>query len=72
MAFSFEIICGPQFLFEDLIFWYLNFWIVWTILDGEMDKTKFVELDEVYNFVVDNFLFEIIYGPKILFEDLIF
>ena len=72
MAFSFDIIYGPQILFEDLIFLYLNFWIVWTILDGEMDKTKFVELDVVYNFVVDNFLFEIIYGPKILFEDLIF
>ena len=41
--------------------------------DGEMTKIKLVDLDEIYIFVVDDFLiFEIIYGPKILYEALIF
>ena len=33
---------------------------------------KVVDLDEIYNFVVDDFSFEIIYGLKILSEVSIF
>jgi hypothetical protein len=32
---------------------------------------KCVYFDEIYNFVVDDFSFEIIYGPKNIFEVLI-
>jgi hypothetical protein len=42
------------------------------ILDGETIKTKVVDLKELCNFVVDNFLFKIIYACKIMFEFLIF
>jgi hypothetical protein len=42
------------------------------ILDGETIKTKVVDLKELCNFVVDNFLFKIIYACKIMFEFLTF
>jgi hypothetical protein len=31
------------------------FWIVQTTLDEKMTKIKVVDLDEIYNFVVDNY-----------------
>ena len=34
-----------------------------------MTKTKFVDLEKLLNFVVDNFLFSIYYGPKYLFQN---
>jgi hypothetical protein len=37
-----------------------------------MTKIKVVNIDEIHNFVVDDFSFEILYGPKIFFEVLIF
>jgi hypothetical protein len=37
-----------------------------------MIKTKVIDSDEFCNLVFDNFSFEIIYYPKILFEVLIF
>jgi len=39
-------------MFEFLIF---EIWIFQMILDGEMPKTKVVDLEELYNFVVDKF-----------------
>ena len=41
-------------------------------MDGDMTKTKVVDLKKLYNFVVDNFSFEIIYSGKTLFEFLTF
>ena len=37
-----------------------------------MANTKVVDLDEICNFIDENLLFEIIYGPKIMLEDLLF
>jgi hypothetical protein len=37
-----------------------------------MTKTEVVDLEKLYNFVVDNFSFEIIYLKKIKFEFLTF
>ena len=36
--------------------------------DGEMTKTKVVDLEKLYNFVVDNFSFEIILSRETMFE----
>ena len=36
--------------------------------DGEMPKTKVVDLEKLCNFVVDNFLFEIILSRKSMLE----
>ena len=55
MTFSFETIYGPRILFEALKFWNSFFWIIQMALDEEMTKSKVVELDEIYNFVVDNY-----------------
>ena len=55
MTFSFENIYGPRILFEALKFWNSIFQIVQTTLDGKTTKTKVVDLDEIYNFVVDNY-----------------
>ena len=55
MTFSFENIYGPRILFEALKFWNLIFQIVQTTLDGKMTKTKIEDLDEIYNFEVDNY-----------------
>ena len=54
-GFSFETIYGPRILFEVLKFWNSIFWIVQTTLDGKTTKTKVIDLDEIYNFVVDNY-----------------
>ena len=59
-------------MFEALIFSNLIFWIIWMNLDIEITKSKLVDLNEIYNFVVDIFIFKIIYGTKILFKILIF
>jgi hypothetical protein len=40
--------------------------------DREITKTKVVDLEELYNFTVDDFSFEIIYLRKITFEFLTF
>jgi len=37
-----------------------------------MTKTKVEDIDKIYNFIVDDFSFEIIYGLKILSEVSIF
>jgi hypothetical protein len=42
-----------------------------TVLYGEMTKTKVVDLNRFYNFVVDDFSVEIIYYLKMLFEVII-
>ena len=55
MTFSFETIYGPRILFEALKFWNSIFQIVQTALDAKMTKTKVVDLDEIYNFIVDNY-----------------
>jgi hypothetical protein len=47
-------------------------WTVQTNSYGNMTKTKVIDLDALYNFVVDIFSFQIIYYPKNLFEFLIF
>jgi hypothetical protein len=40
-----------------------------TTLDGETTKTKVVDIEKLYNFVVDNFSFEIIcYSRKTMFQ----
>jgi hypothetical protein len=36
--------------------------------NGETVKTEVVDPEELYNFVVDNFSFKIIYLRKIIFE----
>ena len=55
MTFSFETTYGPIILFEALKFWNSIFQIVQMTLDGKTTKTKVVDLDEIYNFVVDNY-----------------
>ena len=57
MIFSFEAIYNTKILFKVLIFLNSIFWIVQTT------KTKVVNLDGNYNFVVDEFSFKIICGP---------
>ena len=42
-------------MFESLIFSNLIFWIIWMNLDIEITKSKLVDLNEIYNFVVDIF-----------------
>jgi hypothetical protein len=46
-------------LFENVVsIWYFlkfKFWIVETKSDREMTKTKIVDLNDLWNFVVDNF-----------------
>lgn len=37
-----------------------------------MTKTKVIDLNENYNFIVDDIFFEAIYDPKILFNFFIF
>ena len=49
-----------------------EFQIVQTKSGGEITKIKVIDLDELYNFVLLTFPFEIIYCPKILFEVLEF
>jgi hypothetical protein len=39
------------------------------ISDGETSKTKVVQLDGINNFIVENFLFEFIQGPKYSFRN---
>jgi len=48
-------------MFEFSIFEIQNFQ---TTLDGEMTKTKVLDIENLCNFVVDNFSFEIIYPTK--------
>jgi hypothetical protein len=38
--------------------------ILQTTSDGQNIKTKVVELQKLFNFVVNNFLFEFIYGLR--------
>jgi hypothetical protein len=42
------------------------------LLNEEMTKIKVVDLAELYNFVVENFSFELIYCFKMCFEVVIF
>jgi len=44
-------------MFEALIFSNLIFWIIWMNLDIEITKSKLVDLNEIYNFVVDIFFY---------------
>jgi hypothetical protein len=44
----------PEFCLKHSNFEIQFFWIIQTTLDGKMTKTKVVDLDEIYNFVVDN------------------
>jgi hypothetical protein len=37
-------------------------------LDGKMNKIKVVNLNEIYNFVVDNYFIKIIYSLKFISE----
>ena len=55
MTFSFETMYGPRILFEALKFWNSIFLIVQTTLDGKMTKTKVVDLNEIFNFVANNY-----------------
>ena len=49
-----------------------KFWIVQIKLDGEMIKINVVDLDDLYNFVFDNFFIWNHLVSKILFEVVIF
>ena len=75
-----------NFVFDDFFIWNhlvfqnfvqsshiskFKFWIVQTKSDGEMTKTKVVDLDELFKFVVEYLSFEIIFYLKILFEVLV-
>jgi hypothetical protein len=62
-TFSSEIIYPREILFEFFIF---EIQIFQTTLNGEITKTKVVVLNDVYNFVVEQFFFWIRLGPKIL------
>jgi len=42
-------------MFETLKILKFEFQIIQTKSDGEMTKTKFIDLNEFYNFVVDDF-----------------
>ena len=57
------------FSFENYV-WFLNFkiWIFQMASDGETPKTKVIDLEKSCNFLVENFLFEIIYYIKIQFK----
>ena len=72
LTFSFEIILLCQNYIRIYQILKLKFKITQTNSDEEMTKTKIIGINEFYNFVVYNFLFEIIYSPKILFEVLIY
>ena len=45
----------PEFCLKHSNFEIQNFQIVQTTLDEKMTKTKIVDLDEIYNFIVDNY-----------------
>jgi hypothetical protein len=45
----------PKFCLKHSNFEIQIFWIVQTTLDGKITKTKVIDLDEIYNFVVNNF-----------------
>jgi len=64
--FSFEIIYPRKSHMNFLTF---EIRIFQTTSDGEMTKTKFVDLKKLLNFVVDNFFFSIYYGPKYSFQN---
>ena len=55
MTFLFETMYGPEFCLKCLISEIQFFWIVQTTLDRKTIKTKVIDLDEIYNFVVDNY-----------------
>lgn len=68
MTFSWKIIYYPEVLLEFLIFWNLNFRIVQTNLYGEMDKTKVLGLDKLYNFIVDDFSFDDFFSKTVIYQ----
>ena len=47
-------------------------WIFQTTLDGETAKLRVLDHNKLWNFVVDNFLFEIFLSTKTMFEFLKF
>jgi hypothetical protein len=51
--FSFKIILSRKIMFQ---FFTFEIWIFQMISNGETTKTKVVDLEKFYNFVVDNFL----------------
>jgi hypothetical protein len=66
---SYETLVFNTFWFDILLleklasschFFKFEIWIVQTELDGEMIKIKFVDLDELRNFGIQHFRFDII------------
>jgi hypothetical protein len=55
MTFSFEIIYGPKILFVVLIILNPFFLNCKTTSDGKMTRSKVVDFDETYNFLVESF-----------------
>jgi hypothetical protein len=43
--------------------------ILQTTLDGEMIRTKVIDLKKLWNYVVDTFSFETVEGPKYIFQN---
>jgi hypothetical protein len=62
----------PKFYLKILSFEIQIFWTIQMNSHREMTKTKVVDRDEAYNFVVDNLSIWNIYSAKILFGNLIF
>jgi hypothetical protein len=52
MIFSFEIFCGPKIMFQVSQFEIQNFQ---KILDGKTTRIKIIDLDNIYNFLVQIF-----------------
>jgi len=42
--------------------------VIIILLNEEIDKIKVIDLEKLYNFIVENFLFELIYYFKMCFE----
>ena len=65
-TFSFEIIYPSKSHVNFLTF---EIQIFQKTSDGEMTKTKFVDLEKLLNFVVDNFFVWIVLDPKYSFQN---
>jgi hypothetical protein len=55
MTFDLKPFAVPEFFLKHSNFEIQNFLIVQTTLDEKMTKTNVIDLDEIYNFAVDNY-----------------
>ena len=63
--FSLKSFTVPEFCLKLTYFKIQFFWIVQTTSDEKMIKIKIVDIDVIYNFVVDNFIIRNHLGSEI-------